>query len=123
MRPGTPGYSYLYSARQIAERENVHFGAVSGLGIQRITHEEVVMGSSAGISRMRKTARRLAKRITRVNFDSLTSRAKQIHNTNLTIFRLGELFSKPSLVKQIESKVKDTSGPLAIEDTLKMFKK
>ena len=112
---------YLASARRIVEKTGVFTEAVWGIGIKRIPESEVgAIERDSTRKRLRRLAKRSAKRLGRVNYDALSEPDKRNHQiAAATVGAIAIITSTPSQ-KQIEQKVMD-AGSLPPGDALKLF--
>lgn len=82
------GYSYAArSARALAEKETGFiFSPVTGVGLKRLTDDEIVQNSHADRSRLRNIAKRALVKLTAVqNFHGLPEDLKRTHQAHATI--------------------------------------
>jgi hypothetical protein len=127
VRPNMAGYGYLYRARRLAEQEGVFFAAIMKTddfhGIQRLSDAEALGTATRGRRSIRRRARLESRRLAfNKGYDAFDQETKNLWNGHMTFFRLVDHFTKPSLVKSVESAVVKNGQPLQIEQTLEMFK-
>ena len=116
--------SNLTSARRIAERDDHYvFDAVKGVGIRRLSDEEMCDLGESVIAHIKKTSRRCVKRMVCVkDFSSLPKEAQTKHNTYVSVFSMLTEMAKPSNIKKIEHRVSEANQTLPFNKTLEAFK-
>ena len=116
------GRGYLTSARRIAERDNgIVFDTIAGWGLERMDDVDIVNKTSAStISKIRNTAKKGARRLTKVNdFDALPKDLQNKHNATVTYLLFTSHASKPKQLKRLEDKVDKVGEVLTAKQTLK----
>lgn len=97
------------------------FGAVTNVGIQRLTDEESVMTQASYLKRQRRAARRQTMRLTSVDYDQLPAAAKVAHNAALTTVAIMLHFSEKKQQSAITNKVTTENRTLAVGDLKSLF--
>ncbi len=114
---------YLATARKQCLREGIVFGVVRGVGVRRLNDTEIVGTASGVMTKIRRTARRGATTLTKVNdFESLPNELKQAHNANMSMLGAIAQMTKPSKIKIIESRISPKERLLSYDQTLELFK-
>ena len=113
----------LGTARKYLEKEKrILFGTIRNVGLKRATDSEVVMETENGLSKIRRAARRSARKTVCVqDFGSLSEEMKSRHNAALSIFGAIALATSRSKVKQVQDEAKVANDQLAIGKTLELF--
>jgi len=112
----------LDTGRKRLERDRgLVFGTIKNEGVKRLEDEEIVQTSELGINRVRRQARRSARKLVCVDFDNLSNEAKIRHNARMSIF--GALVIVTSIKKQqaIEAGVTQAQSKLDVGATLRLF--
>lgn len=111
------------SARRRVERlDGIVFGTVRGVGVKRLSDDEIVASGQAVIDKSRRAARRGYRRLGCVEFDGLSAESKVKHNTYQSLFSALVAVTKPSAVKKVETKVSQSQESLPLAATLEAFK-
>lgn len=115
----------LQSARRRALKEDsIVTEAVFGVGIKRMTDVSIVEHTGDQVRRKIRRASKIAvKKLTCVEFDSLTNPQKIKHNAEVSQLSTVYAFSDNSTHKKITKKVEETNKtePLAIAATIAAF--
>lgn len=113
----------LQSARRRAlKRDRIVFGTVTGVGLRRLSDEEVAATGESFLKRIRRTARRASETVTCVqDFEKLPADAKAKHNATLSLAGVLRHFTQPRRVLQLEEKVLDSSHALPTAETIKLL--
>ena len=83
----TDAKGVLNTARYIVQREDkMIFDAVRGVGLKRLADEDIVDLSDKARDHVRRTSKKLAKKLTCVNYDSMSKDKQTKHNTALSMF-------------------------------------
>ncbi|RKY07278.1 MAG: hypothetical protein DRP56_05985 [Planctomycetota bacterium] len=118
------GRGNMATARKMALRnDGLVFDAVTNKGLKCLTDEENVnsTGESA-LDRIRRTARRSAKRLVTIDdFSKLSPVGKIKHNAHLAILGAIGNASKKKTIKKIEAKTEE-SGKISAEETIGLFR-
>ena len=117
-------YGNLTTALKLVQREDgLVFGTVIGVGRKRLNDEEIVGTAGDTIARVKSISKKGIRKITSVkNFDALPNDAKIQHNAALSILGVFQEISKPSKVRAVENKVKQSQNKLSLATTLDAFK-
>jgi len=119
----TTGYSALLTARRRCENINhIVFGTIPGKGLRRLTNDEIPQTAQSHIEHIRRTAKKAAKKLACVNYQSLTDKSKLMHNINLSLLGVLSEVSKPSGSKIIESSIKQDQQAIPVGKVLDLFK-
>ena len=119
------GRSALYSARQIAERDDtIVTEAVPNVGIKRLSDSENILSAGAVFTKIRRAANRGVSRLTALqNFDALSDTEKTLHNASVSALAVVKMMAKPKSVERIAGAVNTTNtGQLPIARTLELFR-
>lgn len=113
----------LYTAIRMMQNEyGVVYGTVNGVGIKRLTDEEVAYTGDVVVQHVRKATNRGIKKLVCVkDFDALPNDAKVKHNASLSILGVFKEMTKQKKIKQIEAKVNETQLQLPIMKTIEAF--
>ena len=112
----------LDTAIRIAQREDrIVFGSVRGVGVKRLSDLETVAASSSGVDRIRRIAKRSARKATCVDFDALPNETKIKHNAIVSLYGAIAHASKPASVVAVESAVANGEDKLPLAKTLALF--
>ena len=105
----------LDSARHAVQRDKqMVFDSVRGVGLVRLNDSDIVDLSDKAREQSRRLAKRIAKKLVCVKYDSL-SREKQIkHNTALSMFGVIAELSTSSSVKRLEQRIEADGGSLPL---------
>ena len=110
----------LVTARKYLENEKrILFGTIRNVGLKRATDTEVVMATEDGLSKIRRAAKREAKKTVCVqDFGALSEEMKSRHNAALSIFGAIALATSRSKVKLVREEARVANDQLAIGKTL-----
>ena len=112
----------LRSARDILLRsKRMVFGVEINEGLRRLNDEQVVDSTERDRRHMKRTATRVIRKLSTVEFDKLSDIRKRQHVVASAQFGAIEMFATANARKKIESKVDNSKTRLAIGETLKMF--
>lgn len=114
--------SELQSARRsLFNDEGIFFSPVRGYGLQRLTDEAKVDASVSDLSKVRKAAKRGAKKLASVEkYDALPPEKQLQHTIRMTAFTALAHISSDKNVEAIKSKV-STAKELPIAETIAAF--
>lgn len=119
-----PARSNLMSAMRRLVAEGKVFGTVRGVGVKRLSDQEIVGLGTETINRVRRSANKTRNKIAQVaNFETLPEESKVSHNTSLSILSVLVHMTKPSTVKQLESKIEQVKIALPLARTLEALSK
>lgn len=115
--------SALQTARKRCENINhIVFSVIRGIGLKRLTNEEIPQTAQSKIDHIRRTAKRAAKRLACVDYTELSRQSQITHNINLSLLGVLAEVSKPSGGKILEHHIKNGQQPLPIGKTMELFK-
>ena len=118
------GRGAVQSARRYLERErSMVFAAMRGLGIKRLTDNEIVSTGSQGQAKMRRVARRYGRRQTCVDFEALDQPTQVRQQIYRSLFNAAGALGKASAIRKLESRVVESARVLPLNQTLEAFKK
>ncbi|OMQ63521.1 hypothetical protein AQ709_13880 [Burkholderia pseudomallei] len=105
----------LHSARHIVQREvRVIFGVIRGVGLKRLSSEEIVDASTKDRHKIRRHAIRSARKLVCVDYDQLTPSKQVKHNAELAAFGVLQEITTEKAVERISKKVEETKSTLPI---------
>lgn len=123
-RKVTGADSYLQSALRMIERdENMVFSSVRGVGYKRLTDAEIAtqVGES-GVRKIKRTARRTAKTISKADDSNLSNEERVKRNTFASFMGAVAHMAKPRQLERLETGVRAHADQLAIGKTLDALK-
>lgn len=103
----------LATARRMCQREHhIVYGAVRGIGLQRLDDKQIVNSADNEIAKIQRTAARGVKKLACVDYANLAVDDKS--NFNAKAAALGTLLqhSQPSAVKQLERHYANEQQPV-----------
>jgi len=112
-------YGPLKTARQMALREGMVFECVRGEGVKRLSDKEIVKCSSGAAQKVRRLAKRERRKLQAVDIVQLNGDTTE-YLTNVSMLGFLTEITKPSKIKQIESRVVDSKEALPMA-TAKML--
>ena len=122
--PQAGGRSNVNSARRYLQREHgMVFVAVPNVGYKRLTDTEIVKSSPEALTKSRRASRRVAHRLTCVEYDDLSKDDKVAHQVHLSLFAAIQAISKADAAKKLTVRVQETMRSLPLNATLEAFKK
>lgn len=118
------GYSALTTARRRVQIDDgMIFDAVHTIGLKRLTDIEIVSSGQSFVDRVRRIARKGAKRLLSVkDFDKLPNNVKVSHNAYASLLGAITQVSSESKVRMLEKHVQNTQQALPLAKTLEVFK-
>lgn len=103
----------IQSAKYMAEREGVIFGAVNNVGYKRLSDSEIVALGGLATRHIYRTAVRTTSKLTKVADYAALSPADQLrHNVSLTTMTLAAYSTNRAGQKGIEKQVSDSQAAL-----------
>lgn len=104
-------------------REGVVFSSITNVGVKRLADVEIVSIGEQAIPRIRRAARRAARKLASVkSFDEMPREQKTRHNALLSVLGAVAHFTDTKRVAKVESKVASTEGAtLPLAKTLEAF--
>jgi len=109
--------------RRCFTQDRMLFGAVSKVGVKRLSDQEIVDTSHDAITRIHRASLRAARRLTVIgNYDSLPAGHKVKHNTNASALALLNHLTKENQLKKLETKVTAATRTLPLQKTLDAFR-
>lgn len=116
----------LYTAMRAVRREDqMVIGTVTKVGVRRLSDVETVGSAETSRRKISRESRRAMERLSTVDYEALPSDVKRRHNSEFTVFKTTEFFSRPSglarIEKQLGAKVDATKGGLPPAETFEMF--
>lgn len=121
---GSPGYGALTTARRRVQIDDgMVFDAIAKVGLKRLSDAEIVNTGQSIVDRVRRMARKGARRLLSVaNFDALPNEAKIKHNAYASLLGAVAQISQESKVRALEKHVQGTQAALPLAKTLEVFK-
>ena len=108
--------------RSLLINDNIVFSPIRGVGLQRLTDEQIIAASVSDTDSIRRKARKSMKRITSIHdFSGLPPASQLQHTARLSIFSAIAELSRDSTVKKLEKAVSGRATELPIAETLKAF--
>lgn len=103
----------LESARRVAQRDSrAVFASVRGEGLRRLTDAEIVDLSDSGRDRIRRQAKRTAKKLVCVDYDALPAEKKVKHNAALSMMGALASIATDTAQKRLEKQIAETGKQL-----------
>lgn len=121
---GSAGYGPLSTARKRALNDDgIVFDAVSKVGLKRLTDTEIVNTGQATVDKVRRAARKGAKRLLSVrDFEALPNAMKIKHNAYASLLGAVASIAQENKVHQLEKHVENAKAALPLAKTLEVFK-
>lgn len=114
--------AFLTARKRCEELNNIVFGIVAKVGIRRLLNDEIPETAQSGIDRIRRTAKRHARKLACVDYAALSEPMRTKHNINMSLLGvLGEI-SKTGRSRILEDQVKASQSALPIGRTLELFR-
>lgn len=103
----------LHSAISVLERQSQRvFSCIPTEGYKRLSDKEIISSADFATRKIRRAARRSARKLACVKFDDLPADQKLAHNARMTIMALVTETTGSSAVKRIELAVADSNAAL-----------
>lgn len=109
------------SMRRLLAEQGMVFVAEHGKGLRLLKNEEIPSVGFKDIARIGKISKRCARRLSAVDYDTLSAQSKIAHNTHLTVLSLFQRASTKSSLQKVGQAVADRTHPLPVGDTLRLF--
>lgn len=121
---GHAGYGALATARRRAQVDDgMVFDAVSKVGLKRLSDVDIVNTGQSTVDRVRRAARKGAKRLLSVrDFNGLPNELKIKHNAYASLLGAVAAISQEAKVHQLEKHVQNAQAALPLAKTLEVFK-
>lgn len=117
------GRPTLVSAEKIVQREHqIVFGTVRGVGIKRLSDDEIASLGIDGTRKIHRTARRTIKSLGCADFSKMKNESKIRHNMAMSLLGVFYEITKSNGIKRIESAVAVTQKSLPVSQTLEAFR-
>lgn len=114
----------LMSARRLLERERrILFESIVGVGLKRLTNEEIPKLGEAARRRIFKFSKRAVRKVSAADYEALSPQGKNQYNSALVALGTVAHFSSRDGAKKIESAVKEAQKPIPLAKTLELFVK
>lgn len=107
--------------RRLVRNQKV-FAAVRGVGFKRLSDSEILGLTPSALASMSNKARRTAKKLAAVDYNSLSREQQTQHNTALSVLAVVNYMAKPSNIKKLEQRVGESHAALPVGRTLEAFK-
>ena len=118
------GRGAMDSARRILMRDKqIVFDAIRGVGLKRLSDQEITETSPRFINQARRKAAKGLKTLACANYAQLSQEQKTQHNVGAAILGVMKLAGATSSVNKIKSLSLSKSEPPRIEDVLGAFKR
>lgn len=117
------GRSAMDCARKYALRdEQALFECIRGVGLKRLTDEEIVKVGPSHIKRIHSASRRGILKLSSIrDFTKLNERDQIRHNTAMSLLGVFFEVSRVKSIRRIEAAVAVVQKKLPLEDTLRAF--
>lgn len=103
------------TARTILQREDrMIFDAVRGEGLKRLADEEIVSLGDRARDHVRRSSRKVIKKMVCVNYDALSKEKQVKHNTSLSMFGVFCELATEKSTKRLSSSVEMAQAELPI---------
>lgn len=112
----------LTSACRRLLAEQVVFAAVRTVGMKRLDDAGLLTLPQAAFDSMRRKARKTARKLTAIQYESLDRSQKAQHNAAVSVLGLVAHVTKPRHMERLRGRVEETQGALPIGKTLEAFK-
>ena len=100
-------------------RDGIVFGTIRGVGIKRLTDEEIVGVGPQTISKFRRASRRASAKLANVqDFNGLPQAVKTTHHMSLSVLGVLTYLTKPSNVRKLETRIETAQQALPLQRTL-----
>lgn len=120
----TEARSNLTSAMHRLLSEGVVFAAVRGIGIKRLTDEEIVGIGPETVAKVRRAARRAGTKLSAVqDFAALPATAQTQHNMSMSVLGVLLHLTKPKTIRQLEARIGEAQAALPLQRTLEALGK
>lgn len=124
-RDVTGCFAALHSARRsLLNSDQIVFEAIRGIGLRRLSDAEIVDASERDITKVRRAAKRGAKKLLSVGDFSALSNEKQLqHTTRLSVMTMVAHAASDKGIEKVEKAAAGRSNELPIAETLAAFGK
>lgn len=119
----TGSTSALHSARRsLLNHDNYVFETIPNVGLKRLTDTEIVSASERDVNRIRRAAKKGAKKLASiVNYAALPNDAQLQHTTRLSVFGLIAHAASDRGLDKVSEKASGRHTELPIADTIAAF--
>lgn len=108
--------------RRCLKDDGMVFANVRSVGYQRCNDEAIIDGSVQATSRIRRTARRAAEKLTKVrDYAALPGPRQLEHTARLSVLSAVASLTQESAIKKVEGAAHGRSQELPIAETMKAF--
>jgi hypothetical protein len=115
----------LHTARRsLLNNEGFVFAVVRGEGLKRLGDEEIVSASDQDVNRIRRTAKKGARKLASVtDYASMTNGAQLRHTTRLSVMTAVAHMASSNGIAKVEASANGRAKELPISETLAAFAK
>ncbi|MFN3891955.1 MAG: hypothetical protein ACK4MV_16290 [Beijerinckiaceae bacterium] len=115
----------LHTARRsLLNNDGYVFAVIRGEGLKRLSDEEIVSASDQDVNRIRRTAKRGARKLASVaDYSSLSNAAQLRHTTRLSVMTAVAHMASSKGIEKLEEPAKGRAKELPISETLAAFAK
>lgn len=100
------------------------FACVHGVGVKRLNDHEIVGVGTQVLSKVRRTTNRARVKLAAVqDFDALPRDEKATHNMAMSVLGVLSHMTKPSTVRQLETRIDEARTALPLQKTLDALSK
>lgn len=111
----------LTAARRIALRDGeMVFGVVKGVGLKRLTNEEVAAIPSSAIASTRRLVARSLRKSACCDYARLAPQEQRAFNAGCSVLGTVKQFTKPQTIKRIQDSAERRK--LSFDETLRLFR-
>lgn len=116
------GSGVVQSARRRIERDyDMVFAAVRSEGFRRLSSAEIVQESERGVMKLRRGAKRAARKLGRVEYEELSPDEQVQHNARLSLLGAMAALGQKSAEKKVVTAVEKAGATLPLGKTLALF--
>lgn len=122
-QPVDGSFQALQSARRsLLNHDNYVFETIMRVGLKRLSDSEIVSASERDVSKIRRAAKKGAKKLTSVqNYAGLSNDVQLQHTTRLSVFGLIAHAASDKGIEKVSQKAAGRTTELPIADTISAF--
>ncbi len=98
------------------------FGCVSKVGFKRLANAEILGTGQASVDRIRREARRGAKRLTCTDYDKLNREQQTEFNTKASVLGALHAVTTSGAMKKLAARTEEAQAKLPLAKTLEAFR-
>lgn len=124
-KPVDGAFPALQTARRsLLNNDGYVFAVIRGEGLKRLSDEEIVAASDQDVNRIRRTAKKGARKLASVQDYGAMSNASQLrHTTRLSVMTAVAHMASSKGIEKLEEPAKGRAKELPISETLAAFAK